>query len=94
MTPPPRTPSLRVRAIISPVFGELSTKYGYRKVLMVATFIIIVASTIYAAAKNNVEVFLGQMLLGVGSGTLGVSRAYVADTTTGDERTHLLAYTS
>lgn len=61
---------------------------------MVATSIMIVASVFYAAAKNNVEIFLSQVLLGIGSGTLGVTRAYVADKTTKEQRTYLLAYTA
>lgn len=31
---------------------------------------------------------------GVGSGTLGVTRGYVADKTTPEQRTYLLAYTT
>lgn len=94
MTPLPCAPFVRARVIMPPVFGRQSLKYGYRKVFMLAASILIVASIAYAAAKNNFEVFLSQLLLGVGSGTLGMTRAYVADKTTKAQRTTFLAYTS
>lgn len=61
---------------------------------MVATSVVLVGAFTYAAARSTLEVFLSQMLLGIGSATLGVSRAFVADTTTKAQRTYLLAYTA
>lgn len=79
---------------MSPVFGRQSTIQGYRRVLIIATSIAMVACVLYTAARNNVEVFLSQILLGIGSATLGVTRGYVADKTTKEQRTYLLAYTA
>lgn len=80
--------------MISPYFGNLSTKYGYRKVLMAASAFIFAGALAYAAARNNTALIVAQIMMGVGSGTLGVTRAYVADKSTPEQRTYLLAYTT
>lgn len=83
-----------VRVMISPYFGNLSTKHGYRRVLMAASCFIIVGAMSYAIAWNRAALITAQILMGVGSGTLGVTRAYVADKSTPEQRTYLLAYTT
>lgn len=80
--------------MISPYFGKLSTKHGYRSVLMGASGIMFFGALAYAAATTNTALIMAQILLGVGSGTLGVTRAYVADKSTKEQRTYLLAYTT
>lgn len=80
--------------MISPYFGGLSTNHGYRRVLMVASCFIVVGAMSYAIAWNNAALIVAQILMGVGSGTLGVTRAYVADKSTPEQRTYLLAYTT
>ena len=80
--------------MISPYFGNLSTKHGYRSVLMVASALIAVGALAYALAWNKEALIAAQVLMGVGSGTLGVTRAYVADKSTPEQRTYLLAYTT
>lgn len=82
------------RAIMSPILGRRSTRRGYKETFTIATCLLLVGAFAYAIAANNVEVFLSQVSLGVGSGTLGVTRAYVADKTTKAQRTYLLAYTA
>ena len=93
--PNPALPSLRMhRVVVSPYFGNLSTKHGYRSVLMVASSIIAVGALAYALAWNRASLIMAQVVMGVGSGTLGVTRAYVADKSTPEQRTYLLAYTT
>lgn len=48
----------------------------------------------YALAWNKTALIMAQVIMGVGSGTLGVTRAYVADKSTAEQRTYLLAYTT
>ena len=86
----PSSTSLRV--LISPYFGNLSTKYGYRKVLAIASSLIALGALSYAIAWSAPTLIVAQILMGVGSGTLGVTRAYVADKSTPEQRTYLLAY--
>ncbi|CAM9372145.1 unnamed protein product, partial [Hapterophycus canaliculatus] len=80
--------------MISPYFGGLSTKHGYQKVLMAASGLIAAGALGYALAWNNAALIAAQVVMGVGSGTLGVTRAYVADKSTPEQRTYLLAYTT
>ncbi|CAN0250259.1 unnamed protein product [Ectocarpus fasciculatus] len=80
--------------MISPYFGGLSTKHGYRKVLMVASGLIALGALAYSLAWNTAALIGAQIIMGVGSGTLGVTRAYVADKSTPEQRTYLLAYTT
>lgn len=87
-------PCFHRRVLISPYFGNLSTKYGYRKVLMAASSFIVVGALAYAIALTNTALIVAQVIMGVGSGTLGVTRAYVADKSTPEQRTYLLAYTT
>eukprot|EP00903_Cladosiphon_okamuranus_P018701 g17214.t1 len=82
------------RTLMSPVFGRMSTEHGYRRVLMISTALVAFGALFYAVADGVFQVFLSQLFLGVGSGTLGVTRGYVADKTTPAQRTYLLAYTT
>ncbi|CAM9556073.1 unnamed protein product, partial [Ectocarpus sp. 8 AP-2014] len=82
------------RTLLSPVFGRMSTEHGYRRAFLISTVLIPFASLFYAVADSVLTVFLSQLFLGMGSGTLGVTRAYVADKTTKEQRTYLLAYTT
>eukprot|EP00752_Nemacystus_decipiens_P015766 g14076.t1 len=82
------------RTLMSPVFGRMSTEHGYRRVLMISTTLVAFSALFYAVADGVFKVFLSQAFLGVGSGTLGVTRGYVADKTTPAQRTYLLAYTT
>lgn len=61
---------------------------------MGASGIIFCGAIAYVLADNNASLIAAQILLGVGSGTLGVTRAYVADKSTPEQRTYLLAYTT
>ncbi|CAM9152934.1 unnamed protein product [Scytosiphon promiscuus] len=82
------------RTLMSPVFGRMSTEHGYRRVLLISTALVTFGALFYAVADGVFQVFLSQVFLGVGSGTLGVTRGYVADKTTPAQRTYLLAYTT
>lgn len=79
------------RVVVSPWFGKLSAG-GYRRVLMQANSLVVVGAILYALAPSFEALILAQITLGVGSGTLGVTRAYIADKSTPDQRTYYLAY--
>ncbi|CAN0485235.1 unnamed protein product, partial [Scytosiphon promiscuus] len=61
---------------MSPVFGRMSTEHGYRRVLLISTALVTFGALFYAVADGVFQVFLSQVFLGVGSGTLGVTRGY------------------
>ncbi len=80
------------RLIISPFFGRLSEVYGYRAVLVLTSLVLCAGTLIYTAADDVYTLLLAQVVMGIGSGTLGVTRAYVAESTQRSKRTVLLAY--
>lgn len=80
------------RILSSPIFGERSTTHGYRNALLISSSILVMGTVVYALANSIEVLILAQTLLGIGSGTLGVTRAFVADVTPTRERTRYMAY--
>lgn len=83
------------RIIVSPLFGSWSVIYGYKKVLMMSLSLLLCGTLVYAQAQNVGSasfLIFAQTLLGVGSGTLGVTRAYVAEITATRARTRYMAW--
>ncbi|CAM9099439.1 unnamed protein product [Phaeothamnion confervicola] len=80
------------RVVSSPWLGKWSTVAGYRTVLIFSSCIIMIGTITYAFASNLETLFAAQVIMGLGSGTLGVTRAYVADKSPHDQRTYWLAY--
>ena len=80
------------RIVISPYFGMLSETIRHRKVLLISTTILAVGAMIYSQAQQTYMLVLGQFIVGIGSGTLGVTRSYVAETTEPKNRTESMAY--
>jgi ceroid-lipofuscinosis MFS transporter 7 len=82
------------RVLVNPLFGALSHTYGYSKVLMVSCSILLLGTLMYAQIQNvgsTAFLILAQTVLGIGSGTLGVTRAFVADVTAKRNRTTYMA---
>mmetsp|Transcript_209 Transcript_209/g.295 ORF Transcript_209/g.295 Transcript_209/m.295 type:complete len:491 (+) Transcript_209:108-1580(+) len=85
------------RIIVSPVFGSWSVTYGYQKTLMLSTFILTVGTLAYAqipVVGKKEFLIIAQTMLGIGSGTLGVTRAFVAEVTATRQRTKYMAITT
>jgi MFS transporter, ceroid-lipofuscinosis neuronal protein 7 len=83
------------RVLVNPLFGSWSNQYGYRITLVIACSILLLGTLVYAQVQNiGYPPFLivAQTILGIGSGTLGVTRAYVADITAQRERTAYMGY--
>ena len=76
----------------SPVFGERSTTHGYRSTLILSCSILIFGTIMYAFASSINSLIFSQTILGVGSGTLGVTRAFVAEVTPTRDRPQYMAY--
>ena len=80
------------RILVSPYFGRLSETIRHRKVLIISTSILLVGALVYSQAQSVLGIIAGQLIVGIGSGTLGVTRSYVAETTEPKHRTEYMAY--
>lgn len=83
------------RILVSPLFGSWSVTYGYTKTLLLSCMILLLGTLLYAQVQNvgNPQFLIfSQTILGVGSGTLGVTRAFVADITAQRNRTRYMAW--
>lgn len=83
------------RVLVNPLFGYWSDTKGYRITLFTSCSILLLGTLLYAQIQNIYQLsflILSQMVLGVGSGTLGVTRAFVADVTDNINRTKYMAW--
>lgn len=83
------------RILVNPTFGRWSVTYGYSKTLLFSCSILWVGTLLYAQAQNVGHVaflIFAQIVLGLGSGTLGVTRAFVAEITAQRNRTTYMAW--
>lgn len=78
------------RIIASPCLGRWSITWGYSNTLILSTSLTLVACLLFAQTYSVGSLYylvFTQITLGIGSATLGVTRAYVADITATRERT-------
>lgn len=75
------------RVLSSPYLGKWSHKYGYTKILTGTSITILIGTLVNAMSRTNFMLIVSQIIIGIGSGTLGVTRAYVAERTQGKEKT-------
>ena len=83
------------RILVNPMFGSWSISMGYTRTLLVSVSILLVGTLVYAQIENVGKLqflVLSQLILGIGSGTLGVTRAFVADVTAQRNRTTYMAW--
>lgn len=83
------------RILLSPVFGSWSVKYGYTITLTLSVVILLAGTVLYAQSQNvgsTQWLLFAQFILGVGSATIGVVRAFVAEITATRNRTTYLAW--
>jgi multidrug resistance protein len=73
--------------LFAPVWGRLSDRIGRRPVLIGSLLVTGVSYLIYAVAHSLALLFVSRMLAGVAGATLSTAQAYVADTTTAENRT-------
>ena len=63
------------RMVISSYYGAFSTKHGSRGVLIFAHGLIILGALLYTQVWSIYSLFAAQVILGLGCGTLGVTRS-------------------
>ena len=83
------------RILVSPLFGSWTVTYGYTNTLLFASMILLLGTLMYAQVQNVGRpefLIVAQTVLGIGSGTLGVTRAFVADVTAKKQRTKYMAW--
>lgn len=83
------------RILVSPLFGSWSITRGYTFTLLFSCSFLLFGTFMYAQVQNVGRpefLIVAQTLLGVGSGTLGVTRAFVADVTARRNRTTYMAW--
>lgn len=83
------------RILVSPIFGGWSVTYGYSKTLLFSCSILWIGTLLYAQAQNVGKIsflIFAQIIMGIGSGTLGVTRAFVAEVTAQRSRTTYMAW--
>lgn len=73
--------------LFAPVWGRLSDRVGRRPVLIGSLLVTGVSYLVYAAAHSLLVLFLSRMLAGMAGAVLSTAQAYVADTTTPENRT-------
>jgi ceroid-lipofuscinosis MFS transporter 7 len=82
------------RILVNPLFGSWSHSMGYSKTLCFSTSILLLGTLAYTQVQNVGRpefLIVAQTILGIGSGTLGVTRAFVADVTAKRNRTTYMA---
>jgi len=72
--------------ISMPILGNLSDAYGRKPVLLGSLLVLSINYLIMGLAQSLVLLFIGRMISGIGSATFSTCNAYIADTTSVDER--------
>lgn len=61
-----------VQLIINPIVGNLSTKMGYKKLIVFGTFSLLLASIGFLVGESYVALLLARATQGIGSACIGV----------------------
>lgn len=78
------------RILSAPVLGRFSVSDGYTKTLLYSQAILLVGTLLYAQSGyfgTPTFLIVAQMVMGIGSGTLGVLRAFASDVSPQNSRT-------
>jgi MFS family permease len=67
------------RVLSTPIFGKFSDILGHRKVLILCNIILAVGCLLYTRANELYWLNFAYIIMGIGSGSLGVTRSFVAE---------------
>lgn len=73
--------------VFAPVWGRLSDRIGRRPVLLGSLILTGVSYLVFAVANSLPVLFLSRIFAGIAGATLSTAQAYIADTTTPENRT-------
>ena len=72
--------------LFAPVWGRLSDRIGRRPVILVGLFGSFVGFTLFGLAGSLAMLFIGRIVAGVAGATIPTAQAYIADSTTAENR--------
>src|SRR5204863_2379190 len=70
----------------APVWGRLSDRIGRRPVILISLVASCLGYFLFAFARNLILLFASRVIAGVGGANIGTAQAYIADTTTHEDR--------
>lgn len=77
-----------MQLVATPVWGRVSDRRGRRPLLIAGLFASSVSYLIFGMAETLTLLLVSRMAAGAAGGTISVAHAYVADTTTAEDRAH------
>eukprot|EP01039_Chlorochromonas_danica_P002203 gene2203-2406_t len=81
------------RIIGTPIFGALSDHVNsYRSTLITCNVILLLGAILYGLSQSLLALITAQFVMGLGAGSLGTLRSYVAETAPRVDRTEHMAY--
>jgi MFS family permease len=76
--------------LVSPLWGNLSDKWGRKPILLVCGSLSAASMVVYALAHSVPMLFFSRILAGFAAANVVVAQAYLADTTSDRERTKVM----
>jgi DHA1 family tetracycline resistance protein-like MFS transporter len=73
--------------LFAPIWGRLSDRIGRRPVLLGSLILTGVSYLVFAVATSLPMLFISRIFAGIAGATLSTAQAYIADTTTAENRT-------
>lgn len=77
-----------MQMLATPIWGRVSDRHGRRPLIIAGLFASAVSYLIFGLANSLLLLLLSRMAAGAAGGTISVAHAYIADTTTAEERAH------
>ncbi|HUI26627.1 MAG TPA: MFS transporter [Candidatus Kryptonia bacterium] len=72
--------------LFAPLWGQLSDRIGRRPVILVSLAASTLSYAMFAGANGLTMLFASRLLAGIGGANISVAQAFIADTTSEDER--------
>jgi MFS transporter, DHA1 family, tetracycline resistance protein len=70
----------------NPVFGNLSDKYGRKKIIVICLLLNAAGYVLFAYTHSYVMLIVSRVVAGIGGSSIGVAQAYIADVTKPENR--------
>ncbi len=70
----------------NPVFGNLSDKYGRKRIIVICLFLNAIGYVLFAYTHSYFMLLTSRIIAGIGGSSIGVAQAYIADVTTQENR--------
>lgn len=72
--------------LFAPIWGRLSDRIGRRPVLLISLTASFAGYLLFAFTRSLTVLFLSRVIAGIGGANIGTAQAYIADTTTPENR--------